>query len=133
MFTSQFNKIIEENHVKTAEVSRQTGIPYSTLNEWSKGKTKKISGENLSKLAEYFGVPVDYFYTREYDLAEYRETLEKHLDGLPGFYLDPEVAEIAQELHDDPEMRGLFKAARSLSKEDIVKFKEIIEGYERGK
>lgn len=59
--------LLQERKVKTAEVSRQTGIPYSTLNEWSKGKTKKISGENLNKLAEFFDVPVDYFYTYTYD------------------------------------------------------------------
>lgn len=112
----KYQELLKERGVKTAEVARQTSIPYSTLSEWSKGKTKKISGENVAKLADYFDVPVSYFYAED-----------------ESYYIDPEVAEIAQELHDDPERRGLFKAARGLSKEDIVKFKEIIEGYERGK
>ena len=126
----KYLQLLEERNVKTAEVSRKTGIPYSTLNEWSKGKTKKISGENLKKLAAYFDVPVDYFYTNVSDQTELKEILERDSTS---YYVDPEVAEIAQELHNDPEMRGLFKAARGLSKEDIIKFKEIIEGYERGK
>lgn len=122
--------LLQERKVKTAEVSRQTGIPYSTLNEWSKGKTKKISGENLNKLAEFFDVPVDYFYTYTYDGKEYQEILERKMDS---FYSDPDVASFAQAIHDKPEIRGLFKAARDLSKEDIERFKEIIESYERGK
>lgn len=122
--------LLQERKVKTAEVSRQTGIPYSTLNEWSKGKTKKISGENLNKLAEFFDVPVDYFYTYTYDGKEYQEILERKMDS---FYSDPDVASFAQAIHDKPEIRGLFKAARDLSKEDIDRFKEIIESYERGK
>lgn len=122
--------LLRERKVKTAEVSRQTGIPYSTLNEWSKGKTKKISGENLEKIAAFFNVPVDYFYTQSFDLKEYKEALETQMES---FYSDPDVAEFAQAIHDKPEIRGLFKAARDLSKEDIERFKEIIESYERGK
>ena len=112
----KYNELLKERKVKTAQVARETNIPYSTLSEWAKGQTKKISGENIARLADFFDVPVSYFYGEDE----------------PSYYIDPEVAEIAQELHDDPDMRGLFKAARNLSKEDIIKFKEIIEGYERG-
>lgn len=122
--------LLQERKVKTAEVSRQTGIPYSTLNEWSKGKTKKISGENLEKLAAFFNVPVDFFYTETYENREYYEILERKVES---FYSDPDVASFAQAIHDKPEIRGLFKAARDLSQEDIERFKEIIESYERGK
>ena len=128
---SKYEKLLKERGVRTADVCKATGLKPSTITDWKKGRTKSLSAENIRKIAEYFDVPVDYFYTHDFDLREYRDVLEKHIDS--SYYLDPEVAEIAQELHDDPEMRGLFRAARSLSKEDIVKFKEIIEGYERGK
>lgn len=113
----KYKQLLKEKKVKTAKVARETNIPYSTLNEWANGKTKKISADNLAKLADYFEVPITYFSGE---------------DEEPSYYIDPEVAEIAQQLHDDPNMRGLFKAARNLPKEDILRFKEIIEGYERG-
>lgn len=120
---SKYEKLLKERGVRTADVCKATGLKPSTITDWKKGRTKSLSAENIRKIAEYFDVPVDYFYK---DAGEETQTD-------PSYYIDPEVAEIAQELHDDPEMRGLFKAARGLSKEDIIKFKEIIEGYERGK
>ena len=130
---SKYEKLLKERGVRSADVSKATGIKQSTLTDWKKGRTKNLSSENIGKIAAYFNVPVDYFYTVTSDETELKILLEHQPGQEPGYYIDPEVAEIAQELHDDPDMRGLFKAARGLSKEDIVKFKEIIEGYERGK
>lgn len=58
---SKFQEVLDRTGLKTASVARETGIPYNTLNDWRKGRTKKISLENVSKLAEYFNVPVAYF------------------------------------------------------------------------
>ena len=57
----KYNKLLEERGLKTAYVARQTGIPYNTLNDWRKGRTKKISAENLEKLSQFFGLPSEYF------------------------------------------------------------------------
>ena len=58
---SKFHELLGRAGVSTATVARETGIPYSTLNEWRKGKTRKISLENLTKIANYFGVSLAYF------------------------------------------------------------------------
>ena len=112
-------KLLEDKGVTAYRVSKETGLSTALFYEWKSGKSMPKQ-DKIQRIADYFGVPLSYFYGEETELE-------------PSYYIDPEVAEIAQELHDDPEMRGLFKAARNLSKEDIVKFKEIIEGYERGK
>ena len=112
-----FERLLKEKGLRRADVSRATGIAQSTLSDWKHGRTKDMSIESLKLIADYLDVSVDYLMTGEEQ---------------PAYYIDEEVAQIAQELHDDPNMRGLFKAARNLSKEDILKFKEIIEGYERG-
>ena len=36
-----------------------------------------------------------------------------------GYYLNPETADIAQQIHDNKEMRALFSAARDASPEDL--------------
>lgn len=111
----KFKELLEKNNVSAYRVAKDLGFSQSTFPDWKSGKSVPKK-EKIQQVAEYFGVPLSYFYGEE-----------------EPYYIDPEVAQIAQELHDDPEMRGLFKAARGLSKEDIIKFKEIIEGYERGK
>lgn len=57
----KYHELLGRAGISTAQVSRDTGIPYNTLNDWRKQKTKKISIENLTKLADYFGVPISFF------------------------------------------------------------------------
>lgn len=68
-----FNELLKRKKVSTAEVSRGTGIPYSTLNEWRKGKTQNISQDNLRKIAEYFDIAPWAFYGSVDDLWMYLE------------------------------------------------------------
>ncbi len=48
----------DKKGVKDSEVSRATGIPYSTLSDWKSGRyTPKV--DKLMKLADYFGVAIE--------------------------------------------------------------------------
>lgn len=54
-----FEKLLKLNNVTAYKVSKATNIPYSTLSEWKSGRSKpKV--DKLQKIAEYFGVTVDY-------------------------------------------------------------------------
>lgn len=56
----KFAKLLEERDISAYRVSKDTGIASSTFTFWKNGKCKpKI--DKLQKLAEYFGVSVDYF------------------------------------------------------------------------
>jgi len=59
----KFLALLEERNLTVAEVSRATGIPFSTLSMWKSRRDTgaKLSLENAAKLAEYFGVPIEYF------------------------------------------------------------------------
>ena len=48
-------------------------------------------------------------------------------DEPESYYLDPEVAEMAQELYERPEMRVLFDASRKATREDIEQVAIILE------
>lgn len=53
-----FEKIIKERGISLYRVSKDTGIPYSTLNDWKNGKSKpKV--DKLIKIATYLGVSLD--------------------------------------------------------------------------
>ena len=59
------NKLLKQNNVRKIEVSKMTGIPYSTLCDICSGKTKlqNCSAELVFKLAQYFNVSVESLMT----------------------------------------------------------------------
>lgn len=56
----QFEKLLKEHETTIYGVVKATGIPQTTLYEWKSGRsTPKV--KTLKKLADYFGVPIEYF------------------------------------------------------------------------
>lgn len=96
--------------VRMSDVSRETGISYSTFTDWKTGRyTPKA--EKMQKIADFFGVTVDYLMTGE---------------AKNGYYLNEETAREAQELFENPDMRILFSAARGASPEQLHLAAEIL-------
>lgn len=89
--------------VRDSDVAKATSIPPSTFTDWKKGKSSP-KREKLQKIADYFGVTVDYLQTGE--MTE-------------GYYLDSQTAKIAQEIVENKELALLFDAARDASPEDL--------------
>lgn len=56
-----FEQLLAEKGVTVAEVCRATGIRQSTMSNWKK-RNNHPSPENAKKIADYFGVSVDYLY-----------------------------------------------------------------------
>lgn len=79
---------------------------------WGRGSIGKlknggdIASSRLQAIAEYFGVSTDFL-------------LGVQTDAQPGYYIDGEAADIAQEIFETPGMRVLFDAARDSRPEDI--------------
>lgn len=69
-----FEQLLQKFGVTTYQVSKATGIAQSTFSSW---KTRKnlISGEKAKKIANYFGVTVDYLMTGKEESNE-----EKNLE-----------------------------------------------------
>lgn len=109
----KFERLLKERNVTAYKVGKATGIPSAVFSDWKNGKYTPKQ-ERIQKIADYFGVPVSYFYGEE----------EK-----PQYYLDDETVKMAQELHDNPDLRAMFKATRNLSPKDIATFTKLIKGY----
>lgn len=56
----KFAKLVEAKGITVHQVSKATKIPYSCLADWKSGRSKP-KADKLKKLADYFGVTVDYF------------------------------------------------------------------------
>lgn len=56
-----FAKLLEDRGITIYKVAKDTNIATSTLYDWKNGRSNpKI--DKMIKLADYFGVSVDYFF-----------------------------------------------------------------------
>ena len=105
MAYKEFENLCKLKQVTASTVSKATGVSKSTLSAWKQGQyTPKT--DKLEKIADYFNVPLEYLKTGV-------------MPSESGYYLSEEVAEIAQAVFDNPDMRILFDAARDCRPEDI--------------
>ena len=79
---------------------------FTTIQKWESGVSEP-SVPMVKKIAELFGVTMDQI-TND-DLSD----AENH------YYLDPEAAEIAQEVQQRPELKILFDTTRKVSSDDL--------------
>lgn len=60
-----YEKLRDEKGVRDADVSKATGIPPTTIYDWGRRAEKNpdasLSLFAMAKIAEYFGVSLDYF------------------------------------------------------------------------
>lgn len=101
----RFLELMQKKGVKFADVAKATGIHPSTFSDWKKGKSKPKT-DKMQKIADYFGVSVDYL-------------LGVPSSGQEGYYTDPETARVAQEIFENDELRALFDVQKDLSAEDL--------------
>ena len=100
-----FEQLLQKYGVTAYKVSKEAGVSQSMLSEWKKG-TYTPKQDKLQKIADYFGVTIDYLMNGE-------EKEEKP------YFLDDEAREIAEELSKNPNLHILFDAARTVSAEDL--------------
>ena len=116
MYYEQFDALCKAKGVTAAEVSRQTGIATSTLTNWKKGNyTPK--NDKLQKIADYFGVSLEYLTTGQ--------------DQNEPYYLNDDTRDLAQFLFENPDYKLMFDAVRKVKKEDLEFIKEMIDRASR--
>ena len=64
-----FEQLLQKYGVSAYKVAKETGVTQSTLSDWKRGRSTPKS-ENMKKLADYFGVSIDYLMTGKEDLQE---------------------------------------------------------------
>ena len=57
-----FEQLLQKYGVTAYKVSKETGITQSTLSDWKRGRSTPKT-ENMKKIADYFGVTVEYLMT----------------------------------------------------------------------
>lgn len=101
---------------KRAEMSQDTLAEllgyksFTTVQKWESGVSEPSMG-TAQKIANLFHVDIDDLIKVDLEAEE-----RKPKDG---YYLNPETAEIAQDIYENKELRALFDAARDISPEDM--------------
>lgn len=104
IFAKRLKELIDTNNVNQAELAQMLKVDNSTVGKWLSCKAYPRMGI-VEKLSVIFNVPKNYFL----DEDESRRT----------YYMEPETAALAQQIHDDPELRILMDASRKLRPEEL--------------
>lgn len=111
MFLEVIEKLMRERSINKNILANESGIPYTTIDGWWKKGYTNIRMSTLKKLAAYFNVSLDYLMETTPPSAE------------------EEYESMLQYLKVRPEMKLLFSASKTATKDDIemaAKFLEVI-------
>lgn len=97
------------------DLSDKAGVSRQTIFRYENGDIKNIPSDKIELIAT--ALETTPAFLMGWDEEEPQQ----------GYYLDPEAAEIAQEVYERPELKVLFDASRKVSAEDIQFVVEMID------
>ena len=112
-----FQELLEKSGLKPFDVSKATGISSSTLTDWKMGRSTPKQ-DKMQKIADYFGVSLEYLMTGN----------EKNGEK---YYLNEETSQIAQDIFENKELRLLFDSARDAEPEDLKAVHDMLLALKR--
>ena len=110
-FAERLKELRKIKGLYQGDIARILGVTRQAVSQYERGE-REPSYEMLEKLADYFNVDMNYLLGKE-----------EHST----YFIDPEIAEIADFLHKHPEHKTLFEASKKLTKEDIRFVLDMIE------
>ncbi|MEI6100916.1 MAG: helix-turn-helix transcriptional regulator [Eubacteriales bacterium] len=111
MFLDVIEKLMRERNINKNVLANESGIPYTTIDGWWKKGYDNIRLTTLKKLAAYFNVSLDYLMDAPSAEEEYENML--------------------QYLKVRPEMKLLFSASKTATREDIENAAKFLEAIKK--
>lgn len=102
------------------ELEKELNFSNGSVSKWKKSTP---TPDRLKKIAEYFGVTVDWLMTGD----------EKESNSV--YYINEETAKLAQEMFEDEDMRSLFDMKRNMPPERFkahMEFMKNLYNQEKG-
>lgn len=95
--------LLDQNEMTQKELADKLGVSTATVSNWCTGvKTPRMG--KIDAMCKIFGINRSEFVGENETVA---------------YYMNPETAELAQQLFEDKDLRVLFDAARDSSPEDL--------------
>ena len=83
----RIEELCKESGISVTALCNSCAIPRASLSDYKNGRTQSLSADTLAKIAEYFGVSVDYIYGRTTNRAD-DESIKVALFGGDGDVTD---------------------------------------------
>ena len=112
-----FEQLLQKHGVTPYKVAKEAGVTQTALSNWKSGRSTP-SSKTLQKVADYFGVTVDYLMTGRVDAKEKAPELTarderdiaKDLDSIMNKLTSGEAGPASYDGEElDPEAAALFK------------------------
>ena len=81
LFSERLQSLRKERGITIYQLASSLGIMRATIYRWECGKTFPKS-EDMERVADFFGVPVDYFYSKEYQQKSQNEEILQQLSKI---------------------------------------------------
>ena len=89
------------------DVAKYVGVSKATVSRWESGEIDNMRRDRIAALAKILRVSPLFIMGIDED------------DETHGYYTEPAVAEMANQIKDDPDVRILLDAKKNLSKQDM--------------
>ncbi len=89
------------------ELGEMVGVSEATVCRWESGAIASLKQNKIKALAKALNI------------SEAELIPGAKVDDVPGYYTDGDTAILAQQLHDDPNLRVLMDASRKLKPEEL--------------
>ena len=77
-FTDKLDLLMKEKKINKAELARESGVPYTTIDVFYKKGSDNVKLSTLKKLCTYFNCSLDYLAD---DTINDPQTIAAHFDG----------------------------------------------------
>lgn len=117
LFYDRFIALCKEKGICPSRAVEAIGMNRASAVKWKNGTVP--GGATLHKLAEYFGVSVDYLLDNE-------ETPDAHGEIVR---LDADSLEVLRAVRERPDMKILFSVSKNVTPEDLAKAIRIVDAF----
>lgn len=121
MFYNRLSNLCHENGTNVTQLLKELKLSTSKGTAWKNGSIP--NGDILAKIADYFNVSTDYLLGKT-EVRNYEETARKCMLRTPEE--EQELNEYLEQVHNDPNLRMMFKLTKGATKADVEKAVEII-------
>ena len=123
----RINSLCKEKGTNVTAMCKALNVARSSLSELNRGRTKSLSYDYISKIANYFNVNPDYIAgkTEQKEKPAQNVLVRDENDNI--VVLDKETRDLIDSLRSKPEMKMLFSVSKGATKEDIIRTVKIIE------
>lgn len=127
MFYDKYCELCKQKGISPSAAAIEMGINKGTVSIWkSKGTTPQTA--ILGKIADYFGVSVDYLLGNDQKQKAPAEDEGRFKEG-ELIRLDADSMEILRAVRERPDMKILFSVTKNVTPEDLKKAIKIVEAF----